>query len=652
MAKRTSKASGKGKSTGKTSKRTTAKGKSAKKATSAKRAASKSSGRSKKRSSSVDGQLSLLPPMDELDVEEALQDPSKPIQQTGSQDRGEDESQTRKQRAGKKSRKSRYATAEAMSKAQRDISVSEFFAKNRHLLGFDNPRKALLTTVKEAVDNALDACEEAGILPEVMVQIEQIDEDHYRVGIEDNGPGIMKQQIPNIFGRLLYGSKFHRLRMSRGQQGIGISAAGMYGLLTTGKPVRITSKTKRGKAHHYELKIDTQKNRPDIMKDEQVEWDKSHGTKVVIELEARYQRGRQSVDEYLRQTAIANPHVGLHYTAPDGQEMHYPSTIGELPDTPREIKPHPHGVELGVLIKMIHDTNASTMQQFFTKEFSRVSPKVAKEICHTAAKNKICDGTLTERTHPNWITGNMAKALYQAIQNTKILAPSTDCVVPIGEEQLVEGLKQVVDAGFYVASTRKPAVYRGNPFIIEAALAYGKPESKSEKAERIEQEIEAEIAGEDNDDDNSLAKVVRFANRVPLQYQQGACAITKSVVGMNWRGYGLQQSRGALPSGELSIVVHMASVWVPFTSESKEAIASYPEVLKEIRLALQDCGRKLGQHIRKAHRLRQELKKRSYIEKYIPAIGEALRDILDLKDKQVVSVCDNLKDVLERSRKM
>ncbi len=555
--------------------------------------------------------------------------------------------------SGGKSRKGRYATAESMARSQRSISVSEFFAKNRHLLGFDNPRKALLTTVKEAVDNSLDACEEAGILPEVTVRIEQLDENHYKVGVEDNGPGIVKAQIPNIFGKLLYGSKFHRLRMSRGQQGIGISAAGMYGLLTTGRPVKITSRTsKRAKAHFYELTIDTKANKPNILSDEVVQWDVPHGTKVEIEMEARYLRGRQSVDEYLRQTAIANPHVTLHYYMPDGTESHYEGAVSELPPTPREIKPHPHGVELGVLIKMIQDTPARTLQQFFTSSFSRVSARVAKNIIHTASGLDSCKGnTLTSQTHPNWVNGPMAKALYQAIQKEKILAPSTDCVVPIGEENLIAGLKQVVDAGFYVAASRRPAVYRGNPFIIETALAYGKPESKSEKVERLEQEVEAAANGDDSSA-NSLAKVLRLANRVPLQYQQGACAITKAVMQTNWKSYGLQQSRGALPSGDLSIVVHMASVWVPFTSESKEAIAGYPEILKELKLALQECGRKLGSHIRKTVRIRQELKKRSYIQKYIPAIGEALRDILTLKDKEVDAVCEDLRTVLERSRKM
>src|SRR5262249_19306492 len=206
---------------------------------------------------------------------------------------------TKTRAAGAKARRA-FATAESLSKSQREISVSEFFAKNRHLLGFDNKRKALLTTVKEAVDNSLDACEEAGILPEITVCVEQIEEERFRVIVRDNGPGIVKQQIPNIFGKLLYGSKFHRLRMSRGQQGIGISAAGMYGLLTTGKSLKVVSRIAAKKpAHRFEIQIDTKKNEPTIVKDDTVELDWPHGTQVEIELEASYAKGRQSVDEYV-----------------------------------------------------------------------------------------------------------------------------------------------------------------------------------------------------------------------------------------------------------------------------------------------------------------------------------------------------------------
>ncbi len=541
-----------------------------------------------------------------------------------------------------------YATAESMAKSQRSISVSEFFAKNRHLLGFDNPRKALLTTVKEAVDNALDACEEAGILPVVEITIEQVAETHFRVIVLDNGPGIVRKQIPSIFGQLLYGSKFHRLQMSRGQQGIGISAAGMYGLLTTGRPVKITSRiSPRANAHHYELQIDTHKNRPDIIVDDVVDWDVKRGTQVTIELEAKYQRGKQSVDDYLQQTAIANPHVTLIYHSPDGRSDRYDASVQALPAVPKTIRPHPHGIELGVLLKMTSGARGKTIQQFLTGEFSRVSPKVAGEIL-TAANIKA-------RTRSTSLSGEDVRRMYQAIQDTKIMAPATDCVVPIGQEQLIAGLKQVVQAEYYIAATRSPAVYRGNPFIIEAALAYGRPTTPvadGPAAKLINDQPDQPHQDDEQADDTQQAKIIRFANRVPLQYQQGACAITKSVVALNWKSYALSQSRGAMPTGPLTIVLHMASVWVPFTSESKEAIASYPEILKEIRLALQECGRKLGIHIRKAGRLRHELQKRSYIEKYIPAIGEALRDILQLKDKQVEKWCATCEDVLHRSRKL
>ncbi|MCY2930004.1 MAG: DNA topoisomerase VI subunit B [Planctomycetota bacterium] len=549
---------------------------------------------------------------------------------------------------GAKGKKGGYATAESMGKAQRSISVSEFFAKNRHLLGFDNPRKALLTTVKEAVDNSLDACEEAGIMPRVEISIQGVSETHFVVTVQDNGPGIVRKQIPSVFGQLLYGSKFHRLRMSRGQQGIGISAAGMYGLLTTGKPVRITSRIgAKAKAHYYELQIDTSKNRPDIIRDEEVEWDSPHGTKVQIELEAKYQKGRQSVDDYLQQTAIANPHVCLIYHSPDGQTAVYEAAASHLPPTPKEIRPHPYGVELGVLLKMLGESKSRTVQHFLSTEFSRVSPRVAKEILDKAGIG------VSEK--PARLAGEAVRKIYAAIQETKIMAPSTDCVVPIGEEKLIAGLKQVVKAGFYAAASRSPSVYRGNPFIIEAAMAYGDPDEEEKKEPKDAEPQAAEGAPtpttDEDEEELQAAKLIRFANRVPLLYQQSACAIYKSVVGMNWRSYGVPQSRGALPTGPLTVVVHMASVWVPFTSESKEAIAGYPEIMKDIRLALQLCGRKLGLHIRKGRRIEQELKKRSYIEKYIPAIGEALRDILSLKEAQVTTVCARLRDVLERSRK-
>ncbi len=515
----------------------------------------------------------------------------------------------------------RRETAESMATRQREISISEFFTKNRHLLGFDNPQKALLTATKEAVDNSLDACEEAGILPVLGVNIQQLAEDRFRIAVEDNGPGIVKAQIPKIFGKLLYGSKFHILKQARGQQGIGISAAGMYGLLTTGKSIKVTSRTSPGKpAHYYEIQIDTRKNIPQVITDQIVDWESPHGTKVEIELIGTYKKGRHSLDDYIRQTAIANPHCEIFYTPPGVEEaLHFPRGSDMLPAEPRAIKPHPYGVELGLLIKMMKETTARQLIAALQRDFSRVSERVAQEICNAAS--------LRPNANPHTIVVNEAERLYQAINSVKIMSPATNCLSPIGEEQILSGLKKEIDAGFYGAITRSPAVYRGNPFLVEVGIAYG-----------------------GNLPSEELVDLLRFANRVPLQYQQSACAIAKAVLAIDWRSYGLSQSKGALPTGPVLLFVHVASVWVPFTSESKEAIAAYPEIMRELRLALQECGRKLATHIRSRRQIVDEQKKKSYIEKYIPHIGIALREILGLSEKAEKDVIITLKDVLERSR--
>src|SRR6266545_1483685 len=515
-------------------------------------------------------------------------------------------------------------SAVEMGARQREISVSEFFTKNRHLLGFDNPRKALLTCVKEAVDNALDACEEAGILPDVVVKVEAVahgeapppasQATRFRITVIDNGPGIVRQQIPPIFAKLLYGSKFHRLRMSRGQQGIGISAAGMYAQLTTGKPVQIISRTSaRAAAHYFEVQIDTKKNEPRIFESKKIDWEHPRGTQVTLEIEGRYQKGRASVDEFLEQVAIANPHVKLVYRPPEGETREYPRTIDELPPQPREIKPHPYGIEFGILLRMLHDTRSHSLAGFLAADFSRVSSAVAGEICRTAK--------LSPDARPRNVHGTDAEALYKAIQATRIMAPPSNCISPIGEKAILHGLYKQIKGEFYTAVTRPPSVYRGNPFVIEAGLAFGK--GPEEPAAAPEEPAAPLAEGEQREDDSELARVIRYANRVPLLYQQSACATFKAALETAWRNYGVPQSRGALPAGPMVIFVHMASVWVPFTSESKEAIADYDEIRKEIKLALQECGRRLGVFLRRQGRAQSEFRRRNIFALYIEEVVDA-----------------------------
>ncbi len=511
-------------------------------------------------------------------------------------------------------------TAESIGRRQREISVAEFFQKNRHLLGFDNPAKALLTATKEAVDNSLDACEEAGILPEITVAIEEQAEDRFRLSVTDNGPGIVRNQVAKVFGKLLYGSKFHVLRQSRGQQGIGISAAGMYAQLTTGQPVRITSRTGKGRpAHFFEIQIDTTRNEPKVLTDREVEWDVEHGTRVEMDLAGTYKKGRRSVDDYVMQSALANPHATVHYKPPKGDELHRERLTSELPREPLAIKPHPYGVELGVLISMLRDTKGRSLKGALQSDFSRVSANVAEEISKAAGLNP--------EMRPRALGVAQVEALFRAIPKVKIMAPPTSTIVPIGETLILEGLKQTVKADFYTSTTRPPAVYRGNPFIVEAGLAYG-----------------GDLPAEE------IVDLWRFANRVPLQYQQSACAITRGALTTDWRNYGLQQGKGALPIGPMILFVHVASVWVPFTSESKEAIASYPEIIRELRLGLQEVGRRLGAFLRHRQRLAEAEKKRSYIESYIPHIGIALREILGLSKAEEEKIVTTLTDTLEKSR--
>jgi DNA topoisomerase-6 subunit B len=587
-----------------------------------------------------------------------------------------------KERGGPK----RRATAEQMAAKQRDISISEFFTKNRHLLGFDNPSKALLTTIKEAVDNSLDACEEAGILPEITVEVRDLaleraqaradepaprraggsggavppdakveltkGEGRFVVIVEDNGPGIVKAQVPKIFGKLLYGSKFHRLKQSRGQQGIGISAAAMYGQLTTGQPIRVTSRIGKGKpAHHFEIQIDTRKNNPVVTKDEALDsWHQEHGTRVELEIVANWQQGQRFVNRYVEHTALSNPHCTVHYVRPRAEKLSFPRATDELPKEAVEIKPHPHGVELGALMLMASDSKSHDVKGFLQSAFSRVSSTVADEIVKRAGlKGRVRPRDLAEDRE-------LAEKVHRAIGETRIMNPPTNCLSPIGDELMKRGLisflnviesegpeedeqldldsaskkkasrkqkaakaeaPEVPDAppeegvekikghNYFIATvTRPPKVYRGNPFQVEVGLAYGGswPADKS-------------------------VELFRFANRVPLLFQRSACGMTEAVVKTDWRNYLLSQPKGSLPVGPMALLVHIASAWVPFTSEAKEAVAHYPEIMREIQLAAQECGRRLASHIRKKQHADYQAERRSIFELYIEEVAEAIHKI-------------------------
>ncbi len=573
-------------------------------------------------------------------------------------------------------------TAEELAGKMRDNSIAEFFEKNRHLLGFDNPAKALLMVVKEAVDNSLDATQDARILPEIKVgvklprevfrilledgtefgrviiengntvlvvgeerakptevkerdrervflftvgeinykfkihrnekedayefirgrtelKVNKIPADRFIVSIEDNGPGIVKENIPKVFGKLLYGSKFAGGKQGRGQQGIGISAALLYAQLTTGKPARIWSRTSDKKpVYYYELRIDTTKNEPIILEEKALkEGIKDHGVRVELEIEGKHMQRFHSVEEYLKQTVVVNPFAKITYTDPEGNTMIIDRVVNELPVEPKPLKPHPHGVEMGMLERMAKLTISRTTSGFLTNDFCRVGPQTAEQVCRLAG--------IKPSSNPHELDHEKIEKLWRTIKGFNFMKPPLDCLSPITEEKFLEGMKKMYNAEFIETVSRPPAVYRGNPFQIEVAIAYG-----------------GELPH------NEQAKILRFANRVPLLYQASSCATVKAIQKIDWRHYAID-TQGSLPFGPVVIAVHMASVWIPYVSEAKEAIDPYPEIVKEMRLALQEAARKLQRFLSGRRRALEKRERQSLFEKYIPEAAEALAKLSD-----------------------
>lgn len=486
--------------------------------------------------------------------------------------------------------------AEELAKTQRSISIAEFFEKNKHLLGFDSPVRGIITTIKEAIDNSLDACEEAQVLPDILVSVRRVGDDVFRVVEEDNGPGIIPEKMPAVFAKLLYGSRFHQVRQSRGQQGIGISAAVLNAQLTTGKPTTVISRTdNKHKARKMSLIIKTETNEPEVLSDEEIDWIMPHGTRIELEFKSSI-GAKKKLLEYLKYTSIVNPHAKFMVEI-DDESYIFNRVSSEVPPCPAAIKPHPYGIELGVLKRMA-GASRLPVNEFLSNSFSKVGAKTSLEIC-TAAK-------INQTAKASELSLDELGRLHNAMQTTKIPAPTaSQCLSPITEDLIVKGMEKEFQLDFIKARTRPSAVFGGHSFIVEAAIGYGGKLSS-----------------------DGPAVLLRFANRVPLLYQQGACAITSAVQNVNWKNYGVSQQ--GLPIGPILILVHVAATNVPFTSESKDAVASVPEVEKEISLALQELGRDLKRFLSRREKNKLADDRARAICAVIPLIAQKVGEIVEL----------------------
>lgn len=505
--------------------------------------------------------------------------------------------------------------AEKLASNQKQVAISEFFEKNKHFLGFDSLARSLITAVKEAVDNALDACEEARILPTIKVAIEKLDtkKDIIKLVVEDNGPGIPQKSIEKVFGQLLFGSRFHAIRQSRGQQGIGITGVVMYCQLTTGRHTHVRSKiASEPTAAVVDIGLDTRKNKATKQNQGREIWynpdgtAKEHGTEVTAQMKAKYQKGRQSVWQYLRMTSIVNPHAEITFTDPEGEVHHWPRVTERLPTKVEGIKPHPHGIELGQLQRMIAESTDSRMTVFLRMNFSGVSARASKELLVAAE--------IEEKAKPKSLNADQIRALLEAFQGernvngkpVKLLNPPTNCLSPIEELLIKKGLSKTIDSRFITTLTRAPAVTQGNPYQVEVGLIFG-----------------------GNMPADKPVEILRFANRVPLMYQQGGCLLTKAIESVDWRQYGLDQPGAkGVPKGPAAILVHLASTNVQFTSEAKEALADNGEVIEEARKAMLEMGRGLRKHLEKKKKMAKTKEKFELINDILPAIAKKSADIL------------------------
>lgn len=503
--------------------------------------------------------------------------------------------------------------AQRIANKQKQISISEFFEKNKHFLGFDTHQRAIITAVKEAVDNSLDACEESRILPEIDVLIRRIEGGKLELVTQDNGPGIPRDSIANVFGKFLLGSRFHAIRQTRGQQGIGITGVVMYSQLTTGSTTTVISKIEaESTAVKVDLALDTKNNRALKSNEERIpleEWFEEsgmkthHGLRIRTVMAAKYQRGRQSVHQYLRMTSIVNPHatIRLRVIGKEGEivdEGEWIRTTSRLPRPVVEIKPHPHGMQFGTLQRMLKDTKERNVKSFLRKEFEKVSPLVAKKILEHA--------NLDEKRRPSGLPVEAIQSLLAAFMAVKIQSPPVDCLSPIEDLLIKKGLEKAIDSRYAATVTRNPSVSQGNPFQVEVGLVFGG----------------------DLPSDGTV-ELLRFANRVPLMYQQGGCLLTKAIESIDWRRYGLEQTGGkGVPKGPAAILVHLASTNVQFTSEAKEAVSDNEEVFDELRRALFEVGRGLQSHRKRVGQREKSREKFDLINKILPEIASKSSSML------------------------
>ncbi|MEM2321431.1 MAG: DNA topoisomerase VI subunit B [Candidatus Bathyarchaeia archaeon] len=481
---------------------------------------------------------------------------------------------------------------QAISQTFQEISPADFFYRNREIAGFSNPARAIFSAIRELIENSLDATEPAGFLPDIYIRLssanETEEEGFYTLRVEDNGIGIPPDYIPLAFCQFLFSSKY-RLRQSRGTFGLGGTMAILYGQITTNKPVKVISSTGGPKIYEYSLMIDIERNRPLILErkmhtnDEQ--W---HGTIVEVNLEGDYSRAKPKIIEYLKQTAIANPYANIMFVDPRGRLYKFRRTVSKLPPQPKETLPHPHGVDVETMYRIIRATQCKTLLDFMQKHFHRVGKRTARSFLEFAG--------FPEDIDPKTLKPEEIVRLVQAMRNfNSFLPPDASCLSPLGEEILKAGILKELEPEFVAVTQRRPSAYSGHPFIVEVGVAYG-----GKVPVRNDNEI----------------TLYRFANKIPLVYDESGDVSWKIVKSIDWRNYGVE------PSMPIAVLVHLCSTKIPWKTVGKEMIADRPEISREMLNGIREVARKLKLYLSRKEKVKHEKERFSVFARYLPKIAE------------------------------
>lgn len=510
-------------------------------------------------------------------------------------------------------------------------STAEYFSKNLQQVGFSSQTKAVLTTLKEAVDNALDACEDNGILPEIKVTIKKMgpgtlkNSDRIFIQVEDNGPGIHADDISKVFGEYLASSKFGRGRCSRGQQGIGISAATTWAQMTNATGAKVITKTShQRKALSALVEVDIKHNKGVLKDKKSIDWDRPHGTSVSFTIDGRIQiNGEAGLLSYLTGNVLVNPHLKLSYHLPDQDPVVVERVSDDIPVAPPATEPHPHTMKLGEFIAHSHLFGRVKVRAWLKKGFSRVSDAVMKDMVkETPLTNKLLDKLVDH------VDDKEFQVLYSGLQNVKLKAPSTSSVLSVGEEGLARSIGRLGEVDFFSVVSRKPTICDSKPVLIETAIARFK-----------------ERTGEQTDEP---VQVLRFANRVPLQFDKASCAVVKAITTVNWRSYGIGQPKKSIPLGPYIVAVSVVSPFIKFKNASKETIDASDELVEEIRRALMQAGQRLSRHLKREQKAAVLESKIKHIEQFGPILVEALCRITGAPDKRKEAAELGLKKILGR----